>query len=503
MRLVPRTLFGQVLLALVVGFVVAHAIGAWVMLEERARFGERLLGGYSVQRIAGIVSLLQDADPAEREKLVRALSVPPTRVTLAEPWKEGQADSGEEASAFAERLAREIGRETGPALPVQVLSIVRASGGRPRGDGFRFPGPPGPEGDAPPPPPPPPGEWRPRAERGPGPDDAPKWKGAGPGRGGRALLLVVAQVKLGDGAVATFRHALPQPTIDRPLRALLWAGGTWLAVALLVGWTVRRLTRPLAALADAASRLPHNLDQAPVPETGPREVARAARAFNTMQRDLRNFLHTRSQALAGVSHDLRLPLTRVRLRLEGVGDTALRQAIERDLGEMDAMIGSTLEFLRAGAGTEKPIRFNLDALVEGVADDAEALGAHVRVQGSAGAPVEGRPNDLRRCLANLVDNARVHGGGEIELTVRDAGAMVEIRIEDRGPGIPAAEREHVFEPYVRLDPSRAKHTGGTGLGLAIARAVARAHGGTIALEDRTGGGIAVVLLLPRSSPAAQ
>jgi signal transduction histidine kinase len=501
MRFVPRTLFGQVLLALVVGFVVAHAIGAWVMLEERARFGERLLGGYSVQRIAGIVSLLQDAEPADREKLVRALSVPPTRVTLAEPWKEGQADPGDEAGAFAERLGREIGRETAAVLPVQVLSIVRASGIRSRGDGHRPAGPSGAEGDAPPAPPP--GEWRPRAERGPGPEDASKWKGPGPGRGGRALLLVVAQVKLGDGAVATFRHALPQPTIERPLRALAWGAGTWLVVALLVGWTVRRLTRPLAALADAASRLPHNLDQAPVPETGPKEVARAARAFNTMQRDLRNFLHTRSQALAGVSHDLRLPLTRVRLRLEGIGDAALRQAIERDLGEMDAMIGSTLEFLRAGAGTEKPIRFNLDALVEGVADDAEALGAQVRVQGSAGTPVEGRPNDLRRCLANLVDNARVHGGGEIELTVRDAGAMVEIRIEDRGPGIPAAEREHVFEPYVRLDPSRAKHTGGTGLGLAIARAVARAHGGTIALEDRTGGGIAVVLLLPRSSPAAK
>jgi len=491
MRLLPRTLFGQVLLAVLLGLVAAHAVSVWIVLDERARFGERMLGSFAAQRIGGIVSLLRDADPGERERLVRALSVPPTRVTLAEPWREPSGDADEPARAFAARLVQEVG----PDLPLQVLSIVLASPSRPRGDGrgpregiVREP----PEGNDTAR-----REARVRSDDEARPTEGGRLKG---GRGGRPLLVVVAQVKLPDGAVATFRHAVPQPTLERPLRALAWAAGTWLVVALLVGWAVRRLTRPLAALADAASRLPQHLDQPSVPETGPREVARAAQAFNVMQRDLRNVLATRSQALAGVSHDLRLPLTRVRLRLEGIADPALRQAIERDLGEMDAMIGSTLDFLRAGAGTEKPIRLHLDALVEGVADDAEALGARVRVHGSVATPIEGRPNDLRRCLANLVDNARVHGGGEIDLTVRDAGNTVEIRVEDRGPGIPANERERVFEPYFRLDPSRAKHSGGTGLGLAIARAVARAHGGSIGLEDRTGGGTAVVLVLPKTAP---
>jgi signal transduction histidine kinase len=123
----------------------------------------------------------------------------------------------------------------------------------------------------------------------------------------------------------------------------------------------------------------------------------------------------------------------------------------------------------------------------------------VQVRGRAGAPLYARPQSLRRCLANLLDNARRHGGTAIEITLLDSPQRVEIRIEDRGPGIPAAERARVFEPYVRLEPSRAKHTGGTGLGLAIARAIARAHGGDVTLENREGGGLCVLLTLPRTA----
>src|SRR5690606_32735947 len=130
-----------------------------------------------------------------------------------------------------------------------------------------------------------------------------------------------------------------------------------------------------------------------------------------------------------------------------------------DLDEMERMIAGTLEFLRAGASAEEPVLLNLNALVEGVAEDIEALGARVRVHGRAAAPLRARPEALRRCLANLVDNARRHGGGDIDITVLDSPETVRIRVEDRGPGIAASERERVFEPYVRLEPSRARHTG--------------------------------------------
>ena len=163
------------------------------------------------------------------------------------------------------------------------------------------------------------------------------------------------------------------------------------------------------------------------------------------------------------------------------------------------MIADTLEFLRAGSGAEASIRLNLNALIEGVAEDMEALGATVRIEGRADAPIDARPQALRRCLANLMDNARLHGGGTIDVNVVDGQRRVEIRIEDRGPGIPEADRERVFEPYVRLEPSRARHTGGAGLGLAIARAIARGHGGDVTLEDRAGGGLSALLTLERGA----
>jgi len=456
-RYLPRSLFGQIVLALVSGLVVAHVVGAWLMLDDRARFGERLRGEYAAQRIAGLITLLDGTAPEERRRVVRALSVPPTRLSLDEPWRAG-GDASPDAVAFLRRVLRELEQP----VELQVLSIRRAAP-RPETRGsFERPHAPHREAHAAP----------------------------------RHLVLVSAQARLADGAVLTFRQALPEAPGDWPLRALGLLALLAVVVALLSGWAVRRLTRPLSALADAADGLARNLDQPPLPEKGPQEVVRAARSFNAMQRTLKAYLETRAQALAGVSHDLRLPLTRLRLRLEQLPEEDSRAAMQRDIEEMDAMVGGTLDYLRAGSDTEQAVKLNLVALIEGLAEDAEAAGAKVSLQGTA-APVTARPQALRRCLANLIDNARRYGGGEIEVTLRDGAGAVEIRIEDRGPGIPEAERERVFEPYVRLEASRARHTGGTGLGLAIARAVARAHGGEVTLAPRNGGGMAAIVTLPR------
>lgn len=456
MRFLPRSLFGQIVLALVAGILVAQLAGAWLLLDDRSRFGDRLRREYAAQRIAGIISVLDAAPAEERPRLVRALSVPPTRLTLDEPWQASGAELGPEASVFLQRVSRELERP----LPLQVLSIRHV----------------------------------PRAERRPGRDME------RPDRhvrhDGPLVLLAVTQARLGDGTVVTFRHALPQPPSDWPLRLLGLLALLAIVVALLSGWAVRRLTRPLASLANAADGLARNLDQKPLDEKGPQEVARAARSFNAMQRSLKAYLETRAQALAGVSHDLRLPLTRLRLRLEQLPENDARAAMQRDIEEMDAMVGGTLDYLRAGADTEQAVKLNLVALLEGLAEDAEAAGAKVSLHGTA-APLTARPQALRRCLANLIDNARRYGGGAVDVTLVDNASSVEIRIEDRGAGIPAEERERVFEPYVRLEASRARHTGGTGLGLAIARAVARAHGGEVTLAGRAGGGTAAIVTLPR------
>ena len=456
MRFLPRSLFGQIVLALVAGILVAQLAGTWLLLDDRSRFGDRLRREYAAQRIAGIISVLDAAPAEERPRLVRALSVPPTRLTLDEPWQASGAELGPEASVFLQRVSRELERP----LPLQVLSIRHV----------------------------------PRAERRPGRDTERQDRHMR--HDGPLVLLAVTQARLGDGTVVTFRHALPQPPSDWPLRLLGLLALLAIVVALLSGWAVRRLTRPLASLANAADGLARNLDQKPLDEKGPQEVARAARSFNAMQRSLKAYLETRAQALAGVSHDLRLPLTRLRLRLEQLPENDARAAMQRDIEEMDAMVGGTLDYLRAGADTEQAVKLNLVALLEGLAEDAEAAGAKVSLHGTA-APLTARPQALRRCLANLIDNARRYGGGAVDVTLVDNASSVEIRIEDRGAGIPAEERERVFEPYVRLEASRARHTGGTGLGLAIARAVARAHGGEVALAGRAGGGTAAIVTLPR------
>jgi signal transduction histidine kinase len=476
-RLLPRSLFGQILLALMLGLLAAQAVGTWLMLDDRLRLTARVMGGYAAQRIAGIVTLLDDAAPAERGRLVQALSVPPTRISLDEPWRtEGLAVS-EQAQTFAAILQQALGQ----AREVQVLSVV-VSGDRRRDERERMRSV---ERDR---------EFRQEGKTEEGRPSHSK-------RGRPPFLVVIAQIKLTGGATATFRHALPQPPTERPLRLVALVAVTGITVALLAGWTVRRLTRPLATLADAATGLARNLDQPPLPESGPTEVSRAARAFNSMQRDLKAYVETRAQALAGVSHDLRLPLTRVRLRLEKVSDAAVKRSIESDLDEMEHMISGTLDYLRAGSSTEVAVLTNINALVEGVAEDIEAFGATVRVRGKAGAALSVRPQALRRCLANVMENARRYGGDEIDVGIVDGPDLLRIRIEDRGPGIPAGERERVFEPYVRLEQSRARHTGGTGLGLAIARAIARSHGGDVLLDDRAGGGLTVEVQLPRREGA--
>ncbi|BCL74478.1 two-component sensor histidine kinase [Jeongeupia sp. HS-3] len=451
----PRTLLGQLILALMLGLIIANLAGMWLVMQDKLRYTRFIRGEYAAQRIADIVAVLNDAPADERGRLVHILDAPPAHLTLADPWRTRTEPASDEAASFTEVLQDKL------ATPFQVLSLKSAQldRNRPHHRGMR--------------------DMDKNGMRRPMP-----------------LLFVLTQARLDDGTVATFRFAIPQTNQQDTYRLLGWLLLVGISVSLLSFWAVRRLTRPLAMFSAAAAGLARNLDQAPLLETGPQEVADAARAFNTMQRDIKRYLETRAQTLAGVSHDLRLPITRVRLRLEKLQDPALKGSIEHDLLEMDEMIANTLAFLRANASSEKTVKINVAALLDGVIEDMEALGAELTLSAETRRPLAGRPLALRRCLSNLLDNARRYGGAQIDVGVCEAGDTLEIRIADHGPGIAESDRERVFEPYVRLEASRAKHTGGSGLGLAIARATARSHGGDIRLEDRPGGGLVVVLTLP-------
>jgi signal transduction histidine kinase len=221
-----------------------------------------------------------------------------------------------------------------------------------------------------------------------------------------------------------------------------------------------------------------------------------------MQSRLVRLIEDRTRLLAAMSHDLKTPITRMRLRAELLDDDAMRARFDGDLREMEAMVGETLDFMR-GLGTREPAQpIDVAALLESLQSDYEAMGRAVTVAGRADAPYKGMPSQLKRCLANLIDNATLYGQ-RADIAIEDAPAVLTIRIRDHGPGIPDDRLESVFDPFVRLEGSRSRETGGTGLGLGIARDIARAHGGDVRLANPPDGGLEVILTLARGhGPAA-
>jgi signal transduction histidine kinase len=267
-------------------------------------------------------------------------------------------------------------------------------------------------------------------------------------------------------------------------------------IVLTGGWYLTsRVTAPLALFSDAAERLGRNVDGPPLPEDGPEEVRQAAAAFNRMQGRVKKFIADRTTMLAAISHDLRTPITRMRLRVEFVPDDTDRAKLISDLDEMEAMIAEALAFARNEAETEAVVAIDLQNLVEDIASDQRAVGAGVVVHPGTPANISGRPSALRRALTNLVRNAIVYGNkADIRIERRDDGFA--IIVADEGPGIPDDELERVFTPFFRLEESRNKSSGGVGLGLSVARSTARAHGGDIILANRPEGGLAAILTLP-------
>ena len=217
-----------------------------------------------------------------------------------------------------------------------------------------------------------------------------------------------------------------------------------------------------------------------------------------MQQRLSRFISDRTRILTAMSHDLKTPITRMRLRTEMLEDSAVQAKFVRDLEEMESMVTQTLEFMRDTSAGEPVQRVNLAALLESLQSDFQDAGRPFEIGGAAAHPYPGRPLALRRCLANLVENA-IRYGERAAISVEEGAGEVIIRILDRGPGIPEQELERAFEPFFRGEASRSRETGGTGLGLGIARNIARAHGGELVLRNRPGGGLEAILSLPRAA----
>ncbi len=472
----PKSLFGQTLLILLFGLVISHAIGAWIYAGAREQ-AVRAIGGFAAaQRVANLSRLVEEAPADWRPRIVAALSDPTFRVALmAQPPEQLPADADGAAKAIEEYVLEQL--PEGPDR--QVRAAVLEPTDQPPGALFGAP-------------------FGRRPFQGPMGDPnrmgmmmmhgmmAPNF---GAGRG-----LQVA-VRLSDGQWLSFATTLPQGAPSVSWQFIISMALMGLIVLVVSIWAVRRVTAPLGMLSAAADRLGRDVGAEPLAEAGTIEMQRAARAFNRMQERLRRMVESRTQMLAALSHDLRTPLTLLRLRAEVVADSEERDKMLATIGEMDEMIGTTLAFARDEVRAEPRRRVDIAALLASIVDDMADAGLPVTMAPAAPHIHDCQPNALKRALTNLLDNA-VKYGKRAQVAIATAGKAIEITIDDEGPGIPDAELPKVFQPFYRVEDSRSRDTGGTGLGLAIAQSIVQAHGGELTLANRPGGGLRASIKLP-------
>jgi len=470
-RFLPKSLFGQTIFILLVGLLISHAVGAWIYAGARER-AVRAIGGFAAaQRVANLSRLVDEAPADWRPRIVQALSDPTFGVALSSQPPDLPLSDAEGAARAVEDYVRQ-------QLPGQGERQVRAvvlQADRPPGPFF---GPRpfgGPMGGMP-------GAMM-RDVMGP------NFAAFGPWRG-----LQVA-VQLSDGQWLSFTTTLPQGGPSVSWQFVISMALMGLIVLAVSVWAVRRVTAPLGLLSAAADRLGLDVTAPPVAEVGSIEMQKAARAFNRMQERLRRLIESRTQMLAALSHDLRTPLTLLRLRSEEVADPAERDKMLTTIGEMDEMIAATLAFAREEVRAEPRRRVDIAALLASVVDDMTDAGLPVNMTPATPLSYDCQPGALKRALTNLLDNA-VKYGKRAQVAITTEGKAIEITIDDEGPGIPESELPKVFQPFYRIEDSRSRDTGGTGLGLAIAQSIVQAQGGELTLANLSGGGLRASIKLP-------
>lgn len=281
------------------------------------------------------------------------------------------------------------------------------------------------------------------------------------------------------------------------LSTVLYENGVILVLMVLfIVPAVTLSTRRLTQLARAADRLGRGEDTEALPESGSAEIVHLTQSFNAMSLRLRRFVQGRTQMLAGISHDLRTPITALRLRTDLVDDDENRERMQALIDDMHHLTEATLTLAKDESFTEKTDKVDLSSLIEGICDDLQDAGIDATAHVARGVSLTCRPFSLRRAIRNVAENGAKYGKRS-RISLEDQGRSVSIVIDDDGPGIPDDQKERAFQPFVRLEGSRSRETGGSGLGLAITRSIVLNHGGEIALANRSEGGLRVTMTLPR------
>lgn len=536
MHILPRSLVARTSLLLIVGLAVVEAAGLGIHaldrfdLEERSQVHEEQVQVFSIYRTVA------EAKPADRHDAIDDLHIPSNVTVLLlkepDPLIEGHEVPfpAMTSPSFLHRLHDDPQGHDGFLPPGPMDPGMPHPGPDMGGPGFPGPGPMGPMGGGPPGGP----EFHFPADRADGDHADAEHLNSDPRFPGTirrrdmppfmrwALLpssLYPRKVLIGQKMrthstsillpdrdcwlVVRFVTPLPNP-FGSPTFMVAFLVMSIAGSAMIV-WATQRLIAPVRTLANAAEALGRDVHTAALPENGPSEIRRAAIAFNTMAMRIRHFVTDRTLMLTAIGHDLRTPITRLKLRAEFIDDEELRNKVLADLDEMEAMVSATLAFGRDSASAEPIVSLDLRALLQTIMDEAaESVPdkADDLFYESPNVPVriKARSVALKRALNNLILNALKYGGSAHVTLIPTTNPgekdnVVKILIEDNGPGLPESELDRVFEPFVRIENSRNRETGGSGLGLSIARTILHGQGGNVRLENRPSGGLRVIVTL--------
>jgi signal transduction histidine kinase len=432
------------LIALVLGaLVAAQLISLALFLDERGRALLYATAEDTAGRALTLADALDSAERRDRRRLLREAGGRNLRFTIDAVPRVSE-DAAEDLDWLARRMTA-----TGTARALRLTEADQA--------------PPAPD-----------------RRRGPEPDD---------------IGLLLLSTALADGSWLNAQALMRSPPAQLAAPALASVALTALALTAVIWIAVRRISGPMAALTEATARLGRGERPDPLPLAGPAEMRSVTRAFNDMADRLSRLIEQQARTLGAIGHDLRSPITAMRLRLELVDDDETRERLGVCLDEIQSLVEAALALARGDGAGEPLADTDLRALLAGLTAEMQEAGQAVTLADGPPLAVRARPQALKRALRNLAENA-VRYGGAARLELHQTGGAAVVTIDDDGPGIAEADRARVFEPFVRLEGSRSRDTGGAGLGLAIARAAIEGQGGTVALTDAPGGGTRAVVSLP-------
>jgi signal transduction histidine kinase len=469
-----RSLSGQLILILFSGVAATLILSASIHLQNRGETLFTVGGMQTAQRFANIVQMLEQIPVNQRNQVIKVLDSKSqfTRLLDSTPSAPRTTDQDDEHALYVQSQLRDfLGKER--LLGVTVIDTIPEEDGVHNLDQT----------------------WLLKMmhklhsrDRGIAQKVAPHG------------ISYMAQIQLIDGQWIEFHSHIPEKILTIPK---YFFPSLLLLVAMVTGLSflaVRLITQPLRILAEAAEQFGRDIEGTPISESGSTELRTAARAFNAMQARLMRFIQERMHLLAAISHDLKTPLTRMKLRSEILHRAVptLGKIYLNNISEMEEMVGSALDYIQGMERLEKKKLVYIQSILETLEMEYGEIGQDIQIECSQTEAFWVMPGSFKRCLSNLIQNAIKYGNrATIIATVQNN--RLWISVTDDGPGIPEEEMEKVFEPFVRLETSRSRNTGGVGLGLSIARNIVRSHGGELTLKNRKEGGLEVILVLPTES----